>query len=220
MTDEAKARLNVLQRFTELGAGFLIASHDLEIRGAGDFLGAQQSGHIAQVGFETYTHILEEAVAELRGTPIHHVRDPELNVDLPGFIPDDYVPDTGQRLDLYKRLAGVEGDDDVTLLLEEMKDRYGEVPDEVRLLAELMIVKALGRRLAAVSIDLTADRLSLALDSQTPLKPDKVLALVNKRGSPFRVTPDMRLVRTFNQPEKNDRLRAARRALLELQALC
>jgi transcription-repair coupling factor (superfamily II helicase) len=221
LTQDAKARLATLQRFTELGAGFMIASHDLEIRGAGDLLGAQQSGHIAAVGFDTYTRILEEAVAELKGQPIHQERDPELNVDLPGYIPDDYVPDTGQRLDLYKRLSGATGEDDVNALLEEMKDRYGEVPDEVKLLGELMLVKAHGRKLGAVVIDLTADKLVLALDSaSTPLKPEKVLALINKKNSPYRLTPDMRLSRAFSEGEKADRVRAAKRTLLELIATC
>ncbi len=221
LTGEAKARLATLQRFTELGAGFMIASHDLEIRGAGDLLGASQSGHIAAVGFDTYTRILEEAVAELKGQPIHAERDPELNVDLPGYIPDDYVPDTGQRLDLYKRLSGAGGEDDVNALLEEMKDRYGDPPDEVKLLGELMLVKAHGRKLGAVTIDLTADKLVLALDSgTTPLKPEKVLALINKRNSPYRLTPDMRLSRAFVDGEKADRVRAAKRTLLELIATC
>jgi transcription-repair coupling factor (superfamily II helicase) len=221
LTQDAKARLATLQRFTELGAGFMIASHDLEIRGAGDLLGASQSGHIAAVGFDTYTRILEEAVAELKGQPIHHERDPELNVDLPGYIPDDYVPDTGQRLDLYKRLSGATGEDDVNALLEEMLDRYGDPPDEVKLLGELMLVKAHGRQLGAVTIDLTADKLVLALDSATtPLKPEKVLALINKKNSPYRLTPDMRLSRAFVESEKADRVRAAKRTLLELIATC
>ncbi len=217
LSTEAKQRLQVLQRFTELGAGFQIASHDLEIRGAGDLLGAEQSGQIAAVGFDTYLQILEEAVAELKGQPIAAERDPELNVDLAGFIPDDYVPDTGQRLDLYKRLSEAKGEDEVRALIDEIADRYGEVPEEVKVLGELMVVKAHGRRLGAQSIDLTDTRLALALDSTvTPLKPDKMLALINKRNSPYRLTPDMRLVRTFTEPERKDRLQAAKRCLLEL----
>jgi transcription-repair coupling factor (superfamily II helicase) len=217
LSRDAKQRLQVLERFTELGAGFHIASHDLEIRGAGDLLGAEQSGQIAQVGFDTYTQILEEAVAELRGEAIRKERDPELNVDLPGYIPDDYVPDTGQRLDLYKRLSGAEDEDDVRALVGEITDRYGAPPDEVHLLAELMLVKAYGRRLGAMSIDLTSERLALALDSATtPLSPDKVLALINRPKSPYRLTPDMRLCRTFSKAESGDRLAAAKRCLLEL----
>jgi transcription-repair coupling factor (superfamily II helicase) len=217
LSTEAKQRLQVLQRFTELGAGFQVASHDLEIRGAGDLLGAQQSGQIAAVGFDMYVKILEEAVAELRGQPLAPERDPELNVDLPAFIPDEYVPDTGQRLDLYKRLAEAQDEDGVRALLEEIGDRYGDVPDEVKLLGDLMVVKAYARRLGAVSLDLSESRLVLALDSEaTPLKPDKVLALINKKGSPYRLTPDMRLQRSFGAGEK-DRLTAAKRCLLELR---
>jgi transcription-repair coupling factor (superfamily II helicase) len=217
LSSEAKQRLQVLQRFTELGAGFSVASHDLEIRGAGDLLGAQQSGQIAAVGFENYVKILEEAVAELRGQPLVRERDPEINVDLPAFIPDDYVPDTGQRLDLYKRLSDAQDEDAVAALLEEVVDRYGEAPEEVVLLGELMVVKAYGRRLGAMTIDLSADKLVLALDSEaTPLVPEKVLALINKKGSPYRLTPDMRLMRAFGEAERKDRLRAAKRSLLEL----
>jgi transcription-repair coupling factor (superfamily II helicase) len=217
LTNEAKQRLQVLQRFTELGAGFLIASHDLEIRGAGDLLGAQQSGQIAAVGFETYLEILHEAVAELKGEPIRDERDPELNVDLPAYIPDDYVPDTGQRLDLYKRLADTDEEQEVGELLEEIADRFGTVPDEVRLLGELMVVKALGKRLGAQTIEISADKLALALDEKrTPLQPAKVLSLIQKKGSPYRLTPDMRLVRAFSAPEREQRLASVRRTLLEL----
>ncbi len=216
LSGEAKQRLEVLQRFTELGAGFHIASHDLELRGAGDLLGASQSGHIGAVGFETYTRILEEAVAELRGEAIRRERDPELLVDLPGFIPDDYVPDTGQRLDHYKRLSEAQDEDAVRALLEELVDRYGDLPDEVKILGELMVVKAYGRRLGAVSIEIGQARIALALDAQTPLSPSKVLVLVNQKGSPYRLTPDMRLTRALTPTEQKDRLTAAKRCLLEL----
>jgi transcription-repair coupling factor (superfamily II helicase) len=217
LSSDAKQRLQVLQRFTELGAGFQVASHDLEIRGAGDLLGAQQSGQIGAVGFDMYVKILEEAVAELRGEALQKERDPELNIDLPAFIPDDYVPDTGQRLDLYKRLADAPDEDGVRAVLDEIADRYGEVPPEVKLLGEVMVVKAYGRRLGAQTIDLSRDRLVLALDSDvTPLKPDKVLALINKKGSPYRLTPDMRLLRHFADGEKQDLTAAAKRCLLEL----
>ncbi len=220
LTPEAKQRLAVLQRFTELGAGFQIASHDLEIRGAGDLLGAKQSGQIAAVGFETYTQILGEAVAELRGEAITRERDPELTVDLPTFIPDDYVSDTGQRLDLYKRLSSAHDEDEVRTIMEEIGDRYGAPPDEVRLYAELMILKADARKLGATAIDLADNRLSLALAEDTPLSPQKVLMLVNpgpgKPRSVYRLTPDMRLVRTFTPAEAADRLGAARKTVKEL----
>ncbi|MCA1663392.1 MAG: DEAD/DEAH box helicase, partial [Myxococcales bacterium] len=149
---DAKKRLAVLQRFTELGAGFQIASHDLEIRGAGDLLGAKQSGAIAAVGFETYTAMLEEAVASLKGEAIHEETDPELTCDLPGFIPDDYLPDVGQRLEFYRRLSSARDEEEVREIVTELADRYGPPPDEVDILADIMIVKGLGRRLGARAI--------------------------------------------------------------------
>ena len=130
LSAEAKQRLAVLQRFTELGAGFQIATHDLEIRGAGDLLGDRQHGVVATVGFDTYVRILEEAVAELRGQPIKREQDPELSVDVPAFLPDDYIPDTGQRLELYRRLAQARDEDDVRATLAEIADRYGPLPEE------------------------------------------------------------------------------------------
>ncbi|HRI19217.1 MAG TPA: transcription-repair coupling factor, partial [Burkholderiaceae bacterium] len=127
MTSDAKQRLAVLQRFSELGAGFNIASHDLEIRGAGDLLGNKQSGTIAAVGFELYTKMLEEAVAELRGQPITPPADPDLTCDVPAYIPDDYVPDTGQRLDFYRRLSLARDEEEIAEVLAEIRDRYGEL---------------------------------------------------------------------------------------------
>ncbi len=174
LTDEARRRLEALQRFTELGAGFQIASADLEIRGGGELLGARQSGSIASVGFDQYTKMLEAAVAELRGQPIHQLVDPELTIEVPGFIPDDYVPDTGQRLELYKRLSAIEDEDEVREALDEIQDRYGPLPGEVLLLADLMVVKALARRIDAISVELTRARLAIGLAPSTPVDIKKV----------------------------------------------
>jgi transcription-repair coupling factor (superfamily II helicase) len=221
LSGEAKARLAVLQRFTELGAGFQIASHDLEIRGAGDLLGAKQSGAIAAVGFETYTAILEEAVAGLRGeagTSWGQERDPELTCDLPGFIPDEYCPDVGQRLDFYRRLSSARDEQEVGELVIELSDRFGPPPDEVGVLADIMIVKGLGRRLGARAIELGESRFALALAEDTPLEPATVLKLVQAEGSPWKLTPDMRLMRSFVAGERDQRLAVAKKLLGDLLA--
>jgi transcription-repair coupling factor (superfamily II helicase) len=218
LTHEAKQRLQVLQRFTELGAGFNIASHDLEIRGAGDLLGAKQSGMIAAVGFEAYTQILEEAVAALRGEAIHREVDPELTCDLPGFIPDDYLPDVGQRLEFYRRLSAARDEQEVREILVELVDRYGEKPPEVDVLADIMNVKGLGRRLGARAIELSESRFALALGDDTPLKPEQVMKLVQAKNSPWKLTPDMRLQRTFLQGEREQRLTVAQKLLSDLLA--
>ena len=209
LTDEARRRLEALQRFTELGAGFQIASADLEIRGGGELLGARQSGSIAAVGFDQYVRMLEEAVAALRGEPIHHPVDPELTVDVPGYIPDDYVPDPGQRLDLYKRLSAIEDEDECRGLLDELADRFGPLPGETLLLADLMVVKALARRLDATSIELTKHRLAIALGPSTPVDVTKL-----PRG--WRLDRDGRLHTLFDAEAAKAPPQAARRRLQDL----
>ncbi|HEY3358357.1 MAG TPA: transcription-repair coupling factor [Polyangia bacterium] len=218
LTNEAKQRLAVLQRFTELGAGFNIASHDLEIRGAGELLGAKQSGTIAAVGFEMYTKLLEEAVAELRGESITRERDPDLTTDLPAYIPDDYVPDVGQRLDLYKRFSGAADEDEIAALLVEMADRFGTVPEAVTQLADLMVCKAHARRLHAATLELSETKVALALGDGTPLRPERVAKLVSGKRSPWKISPDMRLTRTLTEDERGGRLGAAKKILQELLA--
>jgi transcription-repair coupling factor (superfamily II helicase) len=218
LTRDAKARLAVLQRFTELGAGFSIASHDLEIRGAGELLGARQSGAIAAVGFDMYTRLLEEAVAELRGESLHRERDPELTTDLPGYVPDDYCPDVGQRLDLYKRLSAAADEDEIAALLVEVEDRFGQPPDEVRLLGDLMVCKCLARRLHAATLEISETKVALALAETTPLDPARVARLVGGRRSLFRLTPDMRLTRTLTEAERGERVQATKKILQDLLA--
>jgi transcription-repair coupling factor (superfamily II helicase) len=170
ITDEARRRLEALQRFTELGAGFQIASQDLEIRGGGELLGAKQSGSIAAVGFDQYVKMLEAAVAELRGEPIHSEVDPELTIETPGFIPDDYVPDPGQRLELYKRLSAVVDDDELKGVMNEIADRYGPLPGDVILLGELMGIKALARKLGVLTLEISSSRVAVALPDDSPVR--------------------------------------------------
>jgi transcription-repair coupling factor (superfamily II helicase) len=185
ITEEARRRLETLQRFTELGAGFQIASQDLEIRGGGELLGAKQSGSIAAVGFDQYTRMLERAVAELGGKPIHSEIDPELAIEHPGFIPDDYVPDPNQRLELYKRLSAIENDDELAGVMSEIADRYGPLPGEVILLGELMGVKAIARSIGCLGLEISSSRIALAL----PEGPESKALLAGG----FRKLPDGRL---------------------------
>ncbi len=219
MTADAKQRLHVLQRFSDLGSGFSIASHDLEIRGAGDLLGTRQSGTIAAVGFEMYTRMLEEAVAELRGQPLERPLDPDITCDLLAYIPEEYLPDTGQRLDFYRKLGLGEDEEQVADVLTELSDRYGSLPDEVKCLGDLMCVKALARKLRCASLELTESRLGLSLRDDTPLDPVKVAKLVSKPKSPWRITPDQRLQRSWiGDKERADRLQLAKGLLTDLLA--
>ncbi|NDD91454.1 transcription-repair coupling factor, partial [bacterium] len=145
ISDDAKKRLDVIQRFVELGSGFQVASHDLEIRGGGELLGPQQSGNIQAVGFEMYLELLEEAVQELRrepqASPVKSLKDPEIKTPFPAFLSDDYVPDVHQRLSLYRKLSSCSNDHQVDHLEEELRDRFGRLPEEATSLLWLIRTK-------------------------------------------------------------------------------
>jgi transcription-repair coupling factor (superfamily II helicase) len=217
LSEDAQQRLAALERFSDLGAGFHLAYADMEIRGAGELLGARQSGTLATIGFEAYARILEEAIAELDGRPIVRERDPEISVDVASYLPDDYIPDPGQRLDLYRRLAQTESDEGVEGILEELTDRYGPPPKEALLLARVMADKLIVRRLRARAYELTPTRFVLALGNETPLDPVRVLRLCSQPGTRFKLSSDMRLTYAFTDVERRDHLTAARHRLLEIE---
>ena len=196
MTDEARARIEALERHTELGSGFKIASLDLELRGAGDLLGAEQSGNVASVGLDMFCSMLDEAVHELRGEPVVHEVDPELSFDVTALLPDDYVSDVGVRLSLYKRLASAIDEAHVGELAVEMEDRFGPPPPEARCLVRLMTIKCELRKMRVLGCEATAKSVTLHLRDDTPLDPRKILELVKLPRSLYKLTPD-RLTRRF-----------------------
>src|SRR5207237_1210680 len=153
LTEQARKRLQAVFEASELGAGFKIAMHDLEIRGAGNILGAEQHGHVAAVGFELYTQLLEEAVNEQRGAP-RAAALPEITVDLAlsTAIPDDYVPSRQRKLELYRRIAGLALLDDLAALRDELRDRYGAPPEPVRNLLYGVEVKLRAAKAGATEV--------------------------------------------------------------------
>ncbi len=201
MTDEARARIEALERHTELGSGFQIASLDLELRGSGDLLGAEQSGTVASVGFELFCQMLDEAVHELRGEPVVHDVDPELSFDADALLPEDYIADIGVRLSLYKRLASASGAEEVQDLAGEMEDRFGPPPPEARRFVHLMRLKTELRKLKALGCEATAKGVTLHLRDDTPLDPAKLMKLMAGKRSPYKLSPDMRLTRQRKEGE-------------------
>ena len=157
ITPQAKKRLEVLQRFADLGAGFQVAQHDLELRGAGELLGKQQHGHVAAVGFEMYADLLAQAVQELKGRAgllsQRDAPDPEVNLPVRALIPDGYIPDVHERLALYQRLATADGSPAVYDEIGASTDLYGEPPPEVLALAEIMVLKLKLREMRARGLD-------------------------------------------------------------------
>ncbi len=198
MTDEARSRIEALERHTELGSGFKIASLDLELRGAGDLLGAEQSGNVASVGLDLFCQMLDEAVHELRGEPVVHDVDPDLSFDVTALLPEDYVADVGVRLSMYKRLASAVDEAEVGQIAVEMEDRFGPPPPEAKCLVRLMTLKCELRRMRVLGCEANARSVTLHLRDDTPLDAQKILALVKEKNSPYKITPDMRLSRRFD----------------------
>jgi transcription-repair coupling factor (superfamily II helicase) len=195
LTHEARKRMEVIRELTELGSGFRVAAYDLEIRGAGELLGAAQSGHIAEVGFDMYTQLLEEAVGEMKGEPPAAELEPEINLKVSQYIPEEYVPDTRQRLNFYKRLATVRTDGELEAMEEEVQDRYGEVPALVESLFEVVRLKLILKRIKARELSQKGARLYLTVDSdESGALTGRILAMVEKSPDRFRVTPDDKFV--------------------------
>lgn len=194
VTRDAQRRLEVLQAFTELGAGFSIASHDLEIRGAGNLLGPDQSGNIAAIGFDLYTQLLDEAVHEMRGEPLPVDIEPEITLPIPALIPDDYVPDVHQRLLFYKRFSMAQTPDELSDLRAELVDRFGEAPDEVDNLSEVTLIKIDMRGLCLRALEVGPGRLVLTLGPDARLEAGRLANLIQRSKGAYRLTPDMKLV--------------------------
>ncbi|MBM4357429.1 MAG: transcription-repair coupling factor [Deltaproteobacteria bacterium] len=199
---EARVRIEALQRYTELGSGFQVASLDLDLRGGGDLLGAEQSGTIAAIGLELFCSMLDEAVAELRGEPTTSEIDTELSFDVEALLADDYVTDVGVRLSLYKRLASARDRDEVARLAEEMEDRFGPPPEASRRLIELMALKTSLRRLRVLACEASATSVTLHLRDDTPFDGAKLAARIRGARGLWKLTPDMRLTRRTSPGER------------------
>jgi transcription-repair coupling factor (superfamily II helicase) len=213
VTKDARKRLEVLQRFSELGAGFRIASHDLELRGAGNLLGKDQSGQIEAVGFDLYTQLLEEAVRELRGEAPREEIDPDVTLPLAAFIPDPYMPDVHQRLYFYKRFAQASTDEELEATRAEVIDRCGDPPEEVDHLCGVMAVKVRLRALRIRALEAGPGRLVFTLGADAALDPFLLAKLVQGSKGRLRLTPEMKLVAQVGDAEP---LQAAREQLAGL----
>src|ERR1700687_3254652 len=196
ITAQAERRLKVLQSLDTLGAGFQLASHDLDIRGAGNLLGEEQSGHIKEVGFELYQQMLEEAVLSLKAgiaAPAAEKWSPQITIGTPVLIPEDYVPDLNVRLTLYRRLAEIEDEREIDAFGAELADRFGPVPEEVRQLLKVVAIKALCRRANVEKIDAGAKGAVIAFRDNSFANPDALIRFIGEQDH-ARVRPDMKVV--------------------------
>ncbi len=186
---DAEKRLKVLQSLDELGQGFHLAIHDLEIRGAGNLLGKEQSGSVIAVGYDLYTKILREAIANLKGeeVPLEEEIDTEVKLGLDAFIPEFYIPDISERLILYQRLAALESSEEADALQAEMEDRFGTLHRETRALVEMMRLRALLRTHGVVKAEYRERKLALTFHPKAKLDMAKVVELVKREPKKFRL---------------------------------
>ena len=193
LSAEARERLKIIQELTELGAGFRIATHDLEIRGGGDLLGARQSGDIAAVGFELYTELLEEAIRQMKGEELVERVEPEIKLRIPAFVPEDYVREPNQRLIIYKKLSQAASEEDIGEIAAELVDRFGKLPLAAVYLLEVMKLRVSLKAMLVKVIEFDGKRLILSFHQKTPVSPDVIIALIRQQPKKYQFTPDFRL---------------------------
>ncbi|MEE9299849.1 MAG: transcription-repair coupling factor [Alphaproteobacteria bacterium] len=225
ITAAAEKRLGVLHKLDSLGAGFNLASYDLDIRGAGNLLGAEQSGHIREVGIELYQHLIEQAVAEARqeaGVATHVPRvawTPQINIGASVLIPEDYVSDLGIRLGLYRRIARLEARDEIDAFAAELADRFGPVPDEVNHLLEIVAIKHLCREAGVEKIEAGPKGASLTFRDKVFAAPERLVGFIADPVNRMNLRPDSTLVARRTWGSAAERLEGASNLLGELVAL-
>ena len=225
MTPGAERRLRVLQSLDSLGAGFQLASHDLDMRGSGNLLGDQQSGHVREVGVELYQSMLEDAVNALKAgvsdfeEEIADDWSPQINLGVAVLIPEPYVEDLSVRLGLYRRLAEIDTEEGREGFAAELIDRFGPLPDETRQLLDVTAIKAACKSIGIAKLDAGPKGVVMAFRDDTPLEPTKLMSLVRSRPNQLKLRPDSKLVITRVPDEKDKRILMIRGLLRELSSL-
>jgi len=219
ITAQAERRLKVLQSLDTLGAGFQLASHDLDIRGAGNLLGEEQSGHIKEVGFELYQQMLEEAVTALKAgisEPVADQWSPQITVGTPVLIPEDYVADLSVRLGLYRRIATVENEQEVEGFAAELVDRFGPLPEEVKHLMQIVVIKLLAKRANVERIDTGQKGAVLQFRDNSFANPEGLMRYITSQAPIAKVRPDMKVVFLDDWPKPVQRLLGTTKILRNL----
>jgi transcription-repair coupling factor (superfamily II helicase) len=225
LSTAAEKRLGVMQTLDSLGAGFTLASHDLDIRGAGNLLGEEQSGHIREVGIELYQQMLEEAVATARAGGLdaeageaaaQEAFTPQINIGTSVMIPERYVADLGVRLGLYRRLSTLVDKAEIEGFAAELIDRFGPLPEEVENLLQVMAIKRLCRAAGVEKVDAGPKGAVIAFHKNEFARPAELVAFINRQAGAIKLRPDHKLVYQRQWDDPPARLRGVRRLLDDL----
>ncbi|RMD61368.1 MAG: transcription-repair coupling factor [Alphaproteobacteria bacterium] len=224
LTRTAERRLEVMQTLDTLGAGFTLASHDLDIRGAGNLLGEEQSGHIREVGIELYQHMLEEAVAAARGGEVGEGEaaesfTPQINVGSPVLIPDTYVADLNVRLGLYRRLSELVDRSEIESFAAELIDRFGPLPEEVENLLQIVAIKRLCRDAGVEKVDAGPKGAVVTFHKDSFARPEALVAFIQRQPGKVQLRPDHKLVYRRRWDDAAERVRGVRRLMDDLAKL-
>jgi transcription-repair coupling factor (superfamily II helicase) len=215
LTPIARRRLAAIREFSDLGAGFRVAALDLELRGAGNLLGGQQSGHMDALGFDLYTQMLERTVSELRGEDVQDETSVSLNLGVDVAISEDYISDMGQRLRTYKRIASARDDETLRQIRAETEDRYGRIPESVERLLAYARLRRTAETVGVLSLDRTPTGVAIKLSEKARVAPEKLLALVAERaGTTF--TPNGVLRVELSEDETDDVIETVHGLLLQI----
>ena len=213
LTPIARRRLSAIREFSDLGAGFRIAALDLELRGAGNILGGQQSGHLDALGFDLYTKMLERTIAEMRGDEIADETSVSINLGVDVSIPHEYISDASQRLRTYKRISSAESEEALMHIHAEIKDRYGRIPDSVENLFAYGRLRKLAEQMYVVSIDRSGDQVAIKLSEKAKVAPEKLMDYLSKnKGASFSPSGILRI------DADGDPITAAREALDQVRS--
>ena len=201
LKEVAEKRLQAIKEFTELGSGFKIAMRDLEIRGAGNLLGAEQSGHMESVGYDLYCKMLNEAVKAMKGEISEEESfDTTVDMDLDAFIPSTYIKNEMQKLDMYKRVADIENEEEFMDMQEELVDRFGDIPSSVNNLLNIAFMKAIAHQVYITNLIQKGDEVKLTMYAKAKVKVEKIPELMEKYGSALKMTPGASPVFTYKLP--------------------
>ena len=204
----AEKRLAAIREFTDLGSGFKIAMRDLEIRGAGNLLGAQQHGHMEAVGYDLYCKMLNEAVKHLKGEMEEEDYTTTIDLNIDAYIPDTYISNEYQKLDIYKRIAAIESEEEMEDMVEELIDRFGDIPKKVEMLLTVAQLKALAHKVYVTAVEQKGDTYTFAMYERAKVCPEKIPALLKefRDDLAFKAEPPMFIYRKkrINKRDKTE----------------
>jgi len=220
LSEVAEKRLRAIQEFTNLGSGFKIAMRDLEIRGAGNLLGAEQHGHIASIGFSLYCKLLENAVEELKGEKEESKKEVEINLNEDAYIPDDYISDSKQKIDIYKKIMKADSEESIIDIIDELIDRFGEPPEVVMNLIEISRIKITARKLNIEKIEKKDNTLiNCYFENQDTLSGEAVMEIVKKYSKRLKIRSASQPVIGIKLKMDDDRIKLLKNILEDLKDL-